>query len=416
MRTIVPIVAAIVLIQHGCGDKTNKGNKNAFTTPVKPSIPGGGGTGKKAPAVHIPLLQPIRGGCSGNNLGLYTWGYEVWNNTQSPAIEFLTNPASTDYSCGDIWINVADYSAPNYIRDEYALVPFIRNVRATGNRATVLLVYGDVNVGKNGAPNGPSEFADTFFRWISQLSQDDLSVMLPLGISFDCEHLSDKTIRDALTHSQQLKEAIRESKLGGDASKIVIEWTIEGERKPVDTDVVMRLADRALMMGYRNHMATSIRDPNGEDTIMTRLFTFMFREQCEHCLDDAYAIANYKATIKLMFEADCMCGSSCHKISFCAYDARAPGWGNDYRHGAEYMMATLRQLDNELRNGGRLTPAQHRRLFGEYRDMELFVVHNWQWFTCFFDNPSVAVSTPIGAQHESCKNYHTFANSCRGSN
>ncbi len=84
----------------------------------------------------------------------------------------------------------------------------------------------------------------------------------------------------------------------------------------------MRLSDRALMMAYRNHVGSSISDPDGEDNIITRFFDFMLTKQCRNCLNDEYVKANYWAKIKIMFEADCQRGESCHNTCFCAYDAR----------------------------------------------------------------------------------------------
>jgi len=361
--------------------------------------------------ISSPTLNPDT--CSGNRIGLYAWGYEVWNSTSSPMIDFLSNPSVRDYSCGDIYINVADYTASTYIRDELALVPFIKSVRSTGNTGVVFLVYGDVQVSGHEAEDGPTEFADTFFRWVSSISDSDLHQIAPVGVSYDCEHLSVKVIETALNRAQDLKREVVISRLGGDDSLIQIEWTVEGQEKPDDTDMIMRLADRALIMNYRTHISSSVKDPLGRDNMITRLFDFMFKRQCKRCLDDAYATANYKAKIRIMLEADCQCGASCRKISFCAYDSREPGWGDDFTNGAEYMMHTLYAFDTELRSGRRLSPSQYERLFGSPQNLQLFVVHNWHWFTCFFDDPSVAVSTPIGKKLESCINYHSMAQACR---
>ena len=361
----------------------------------------------------VPLMERMVTECRGNHLGLYTWGHDIWDSESSSFMDFLLNPAVGGFGCGDVYINVSDYSAPDWIPNPHNLYPFIYNVRSTGNTGVVYLGYGDVAVGSNGAPDGPKRFADTFFNWVASLTQDQLNDILPIGVSYDCEHLSPKTIQDALVRAQKLKEDIRVERLGGDGSQIVIQWTIEGQKKPVDTDIVMKYADSALMMAYRNHMGTSVFDPFGEDNILTRLMNFMFKEQCKHCLNDSYAIANYRAKIKIMVEADCMCGSSCRKISFCAYDATTPGWGDEYENGAEYLMSTLQVADEALRN--ELGPARFNRLFGSTNEMSLFVVHNWHWFTCFFNNPSVYTKSPIGVRKESCANYKTWARGCRGS-
>ena len=414
----------VMLLHAGCGVDTtgsNNGIQSAtYQNPYPPKIPDGMG-GRAGPdgrpinnynPVSIPLHAPSGRVCSTGGMSMYSWGYEVWNGAKSPLVDFLRNPKVQDFGCGDIYINVADYTATTYIRDEFALVSFIRNVRASGNRGIVFLVYGDVQVSSNGAPNGPTEFADTFFGWLEKVPDTDLGAMLPIGLSYDCEHLSHTTIENALNRAQQLKADFAARRLGGDASKITIEWTIEGQEKPVDTDIVMKLSDRALMMAYRNHVGTSVRDPTGVDNIITRIFDFMFTNQCRHCLDDAYATANYKAKIKLMFEADCQCGSSCNKISFCAYDAVEALWGgNSYKTGAQYLVGTLKKAEELIR--ARLGPAKFQRLFGHAENMSLFVIHNWNWFTCYFDDPSVAITTPIGSHQSTCKDYHTYAKSCR---
>ena len=423
MRLGITAGVFAALAFSGCDNTTTPKPKSAFAVPESTSGPNGSfgnANGPKnngntaSPRAPPALMKPtgaICGPTTGNNLGLYTWGHEVWQEQESPLIDFILQPKGSGYGCGDVYINVSDYSAPDWIPNPESLYPFMHNVRVTGNRAIIYLVYGDVDVGKNGAPDGPRVFAETFFGWVSTLTDSELSYILPIGVSYDCEHLSPQTITDALTRAQDLKESIRASRLGGDASRITIQWTIEGEKKPVDTDIVMRLADSALMMGYRNHVGTSINDPTGVDNIITRLMDYMFGEQCTHCLDDKYASDNYKAKIKLMFEADCQCGASCKKISFCAYDASTPGWGDSYENGAEYMMATLSAAESELRL--RLGGQTFDRLFGRVDNMSLFVIHNWQWFTCFFNDPALAVTTPIGKQLESCAHYANFARSCR---
>ena len=337
----------------------------------------------------------------------------MWHATESPLVNFLMSEKTREHGCGDVYINIADYSAPDFIKNQQDLVPFMKNVRASGNRAVILLVYGDVNVSGNGVLDGPQRFADTFFRWLNTVSQEDLEEILPLGISFDCEHLPHATITGGLNTAQSLKKHFADAKLGGDASKIFIEWTIEGDEKPNDTDIVMKLADRALVMTYRNRMFTGPVDAENEDDLAGRFFNFMLKRQCTNCLNDIYAREHYKAKMKIMVEADCECGSGCEKISFCAFDAKANGWGNGFSNGAEYLVNTLRQFDSALRDGSRITKEQFQRLFGDYDDLGLFVVHNWNWYTCYFDDRSVDISYPIGARRQGCRNYHSLAAGCR---
>ena len=393
-------VVFVFICLTGCGQSGTGNNRSSPKTSKSPTV---------------PTIKPVRSSCAGNNIGLYTWGQDVWNNPDSPMIDFLLNPSVSEFSCGDIYIETGDYSSPDKIKDEQNLIPFIRNVRATGNSSPVFLVYGDVQVSKNGVLDGAERFARTFFRWVNDMSQDDLNAILPIGISFDCEHLPLSTIQGGLGTARNLKNEILETKLGGDAAKLIIEWAIEGQPKPDDTDLIMKLADRALMMVYRNHMGTSVRDPTATETLMNRLFDFMFKDQCRHCLDDAYAKTHYRAKLRIMVEADCRCAESCHKISFCAFDSKAAGWGDNFPNGAEYLTATVTQFEHELRSGGRLSREQFHRLFGDVTGLELIVIHNWHWFTCMFDTPSVEVKTPIGKQKESCKSYHAYADGCRKS-
>lgn len=364
-------------------------------------------------ALETPDQPESTDTCQGNQLGLYSWGYEVWNSNDSPMVAFLRNPAVKEYGCGDIYINVADYGETREIPHVDELLAFIKNVRSSGNKAVVFLTYGDDDVDNNGAVDGPTEFAETFFKWISTLSDSDLQAILPIGVSYDCEHVSLRVIEKALERAQKLKRDLVKERLGGDESLVQIEWVIEGQRKPENTDMIMKLADRALVMNYRTHVAKSIKDPSGRDNMVTRLFDFMFTKQCEHCLDDAYAEKHYKAKIRILFEADCEIREHCKKISFCAYDGKEKGWGSEYENGAQYLTKTLEKFDIELRQGGRLRPDQYARLFGSPTNLQLFAIHNWQWFTCFFDDPSVAVTTPIGKRRESCVNYHSLASTCR---
>jgi hypothetical protein len=138
----------------------------------------------------------------------------------------------------------------------------------------------------------------------------------------------------------------------------------------------------------------------------------MLTKPCRNCLNDEDVKANYWAKIKIMFKADCQCGASCHKISSCTYDAREQLWGGlSHRNGAEYLIDTLRKSEELIR--ARLGPQRFERLFGHYENMSLFVIHNWNSFTCFFDDPSVTITIPIGRQVHSCKNYHELGESCR---
>jgi hypothetical protein len=285
----------------------------------------------------------------------------------------------------------------------------------------VYMTYGDINVNANRVLDGPERFARAFFDWFNSIDETILPLILPIGISFDCEHLPESTIVSALTTAQNHKSSVLSSKLNNDPSKLIIQWTIEGARSPANTDAIMRLADSAVVMVYRNHEGPSVNiDPRGDDTLSTRFLDYMMREQCERCLDDAYASAHYKAKIKLMIESDCECRDNCRKTSFCAFDTTQPGWGEGFSSPVEYLTNTLQKTNAILQTA--LTTDQQVRLFGQKlatnpADLSIFVVHNWEWFNCYFGKHAIRNAEdwdPEEAGHfVNCKDYHTLANVCR---
>jgi hypothetical protein len=194
---------------------------------------------------------------------------------------------------------------------------------------------------------------------------------------------------------------------------------VEGEPNPESTDTIMRLADSALVMVYRNHAGPSILDSSGVDTIKSRFMGYMLKKQCTRCLDDKYAKANYIAKMKLMVEADCQCTDNCRKTSFCAFDTSSKGWGDQYSSATEYMTATLRDTLQQIHAD--LKPEQYQRLFGKAylqnnQDLSLFVVHNWEWFTCYFETKSMTSRDIFGiAALEQCSDYRQHAKTCRAS-
>jgi len=326
------------------------------------------------------------------------------------------NEKSRLFGCGDIYLNVADYSNPDHVKNSYNLYPFIHNIRATGNTGTVFLTYGDIDVNSNGSPDGPERFVRTFFAWFNALPQERLAEIFPIGISFDCEHLSVSTIERALSLAQSMKSNILESKLGNKSTNLIIQWAVEGHRNPESTDTIMRLADSALMMGYRNHSGPSPIDPSGSDTITTRFLNHMLRTQCPHCLDESYSVANYGAKLKLMVESACDCKDHCRKVSFCANDTSKDGWGHNHASGSEYLVATLQETLQQIKEA--LTAAQFERLFGtapnKVNDLSIFVIHSWEWFTCSFETTEMSAADIFGNTNlEICSKYRELANTCR---
>ena len=107
------------MIGTGCGDAGGADTRfqnNNYLKPKAPILPDGmpgriGPNGKpiRYPnAVHVPLDAATGRFCSTPGISMYTWGYEVWNDTNSPIVNFLRNPTMQDYSCGDVYINFAD--------------------------------------------------------------------------------------------------------------------------------------------------------------------------------------------------------------------------------------------------------------------------------------------------------------------
>jgi len=425
MRVSIVLMLEIVYVSlhmHGCddGDKSvdhyMKGPRYRRDLPLaETSDPS---NVKHGSLKANPVMAQKFTSCTGSGLGMYSWNHISWKTANAKMIRFLME--RRDFACGDVYINVSDFSSPDSIPSPVNVISFIRNVRATGNRGVVYLTYGDINVNANGVLDGPARFARTFFDWFNSVPQQTLDEILPIGLSFDCEHVDLATIRSALTVAQNLKSSVLNSKLGNDPSKVVVQWVVEGALSPANTDTIMRLADSAIIMVYRNHEGSSpVIDPTGVDTLSTRFLDYMMTRQCEHCLDDVYAAEHYKAKIRLMIESDCECRDNCRKTSFCAFDTRQPGWGNNFANPVEYLTTTLSNTKRTLQ--ARLTEVQQERLFGhrltdDPADLSLFVVHNWEWFNCYFGDQSARDADwdpEAGGQNVSCKDYHTLANVCR---
>lgn len=123
------------------------------------------------------------------------------------------------------------------------------------------------------------------------------------------------------------------------------------------------LSSYVLCRLYRNYMQSSIF--SADSNILSRASYFL-KDQCTHCLDDAFASANYKAKITIMVEGSCSPADYCAKISFCAHDSPA--------EGATYMWNTLQQLESGMFSSGLITSGQFNRLFNP---LTTFAVHDW---------------------------------------
>ncbi len=307
------------------------------------------------------------------SIGVYSWDQKNWRDSDSKLLQHLASRKT----CGDVYVNFADYSNARDLRDADKLVDFLKRARVLMGSSRVLYVtYGDVTERDVVAVE---DFVDTFFELVSGMSSEEAKAVKPLGVSFDIEHFPATVYERVLVKAQQLKAQVVER---WGPENLLIQCTIEGEYKPVDTDIIMKHADRALMMVYRNSV----------DKFIDRLKWFL-TEQCERCLDDNYATEHYRAKISIMVETACRVGQSCSYISFCAIDDPNP---------VNYLVSTLKQAEQKMTSSGLITEEQKQRLFtGE----ALFVAHDFEWFQCFFNDSS--------NRNSLCDDFRVWRDNCK---
>jgi hypothetical protein len=332
---------------------------------------------------NIPLIEQ-QPDCEGKKVGLYTWGQHHWKSDNSLFIAHLTGSNARRFTCGDVYINVADYSSASKIDGKEMLLPFIINVRRAGNSGVVWMTYGDV-VQRDAAAS--LTFVDTFYDWLLSVPSEWLAVIKPIGLSYDIEQFTGDAIQQTLLHAQKRKTELSPI-LGPDGFRI--QCTVEGQLKPVETDIVMKYADSALMMVYRNYV-TSPSDPTGARNGIMKTMRFMLTEQCSRCLDDSYASLHYKAKITIMVETSCKMGKSCSYASFCAMDG-----------GVAYLASQLDEVDKQLVSSGLMTVAQKARLISTSSP---FAIHDWDWFQCYYGDHQD--TNPL------CKSYDALSQACR---
>lgn len=318
--------------------------------------------------------------CEGRKIGVYSWDQKSWRAEESSLVSHLAGSNAHKNTCGDVFINVADYSNPDRIESSEVLVPFMKNLRAAGNTGVIWLTYGDVT-----SRNGTAciRFVETFFDWARNVSEFDARTIQPIGISFDIENFPASNLEQILKTAQSRKNELEQFEDDG----ILVQCTIDDQLKPVETDIIMRNADRALAMLYRNYL-----DSNGSTDGLFDRTRWLFREQCEKCLNDSFAVTNYKAKVTMMLETACKLGLSCGSISFCAFDEEA----------MEYLTDVVDKVDAALVNTGLMTAQQRKRLISESSP---FALHHWEWAQCFYKDPSDT--------NELCKDYHSLASDCR---
>ena len=373
----IALCGALVLV--GCGTGTSGGFHPTWIPASTTYSPSGTYT--------APTSTPSPLSCSGRRLGTYAWSQGYWREGDSTLMDFLESELGRQWACGDLSINVADYSNPGEIKDSGALVAFIQNyrLRVRNVESVVWITYGDV-VEKSSEKM--LQFTNTFFTWASSIPADVAVSMGTIGISFDVEHIDPEATKSALLLAQELR-----TKTNFAPGRILTQHTIEGDPNVQGTDYVMRYADSALAMVYRNYM----HDPTGkyqdDSNILNRLL-WMLSSQCQNCMNEQYVRSNYKAKITVMIEAACKMGASCGKVSMCAFD------GAD--QGAVYAYDILEQMEQSL-SPGNISPSLKDALFNPTTP---YTVHNWEWYRCYAPFSSTF-------QYASCADYHQYAADCR---
>ena len=350
--------------------KANASNPPVTTTHTTPSMNSGGVSWN----VPVGISDAT---CSGKRFGTYTWDMSYFRDNNSELMQLLDSDVGRLYACGDLYLNVADYSSPDVIPNGESLIELIKEYRAkVGNPgAVVYLTYGDVTA-RDGA--AMITFTKTFFDWVMQISPSDAALMGRIGISYDVEHVNPEDSKAAMLLSRKLR---METAFG---QNIFIQHTIDGDRNILTTEYVMRYADSALAMLYSN-TATGLVD----------LITWLLTEQCEKCLDDEYSRSNFQAKISIIVEASCKMGKGCSEKSMCVKDADDEGMA--------FIERTVEEANQLLSGSGVLTRDQFIRLFN--LDSQ-WVIHNFEWERCY---------SPFNKYFSfaSCKDYHLYAKSCR---
>lgn len=366
-------------------ENTATGSGGATTTP------GAGGatttTDPDATTSDPPRSTvPPSSSCPGKRLGQYTWGTELWRQGARELSNFFGTADGKEWGCGDLTINIGDFSAPRTIAFKEDIVPFILAYRqSSGNYESVVwLSYGDVESGDGSLM---LTFIDTFYAWASAIPADVASSLGTIGLSFDVEHMPASATKQGLQKAQALKASTNFA-----SGKLLVQHTIEGRPNPDGTDYVMKYADSALIMLYRNYMTSSTF--SSDSNILSRAAYFL-RDQCVHCLEDSYATANYQAKVTIMVEASCAPADYCAKISFCAHDSPS--------EGAKYLWDTLQELEAGMLSSGLVSSKQFERLFNPYTT---FSVHDWGWFRCY---APLTASSGTGQ----CRAYASSAERCR---
>jgi len=320
----------------------------------------------------------------------------LWREGTTELSDFFGTEGGKEWGCGDLTINIGDYTAPEVIAYENDLISFIQRYRKSSQNyeSIVWLSYGDT---MSGDGNLMLQFIDTFFAWAQAIPAESIGSLGKIGLSFDVEHMRPASTKSALQKVQSLKSTTRFA-----PGYLLVQHTIEGNTNTEGTDYVMKFADSALMMLYRNYETSPIF--HGDSNILSRA-KWMLQTQCPNCLNDSYAKANYKAKITIMVEGSCAQFDYCAKLSFCVYDGSSdPNFYDPKgRTGAAQTWGVLQDLELGMFSSGLINKEQFGRLFNQFTT---FAVHDWTWFRCYEPFPKYT-------HYSQCSTYHQAAQQCR---
>ena len=389
------VIVSILYVFAGCGSSDGPKTTNSPTT-ASPSGDTTTGSSSGSVTPTLPPTVPPSADCPGRRLGQYSWGTELWRSGATELSDFFATEGGKQWGCGDLTINIGDYTAPEVIAYEADLIPFILRYRQSSNNyeSVLWLSYGDT---ESGDGSFMITFIDTFFAWAQNVPDDVIPRLGRIGLSFDVEHMPPGVTKEALQKAQSLK-----STTSFPEGYLLVQHTIEGKENTQGNDYVMKYADSALMMLYRNYETSPIFNP--DSNILSRA-KWMLQSQCVKCLDDTYAESNYKAKITIMVEGSCAQFDYCAKLSFCVYDGSGdPNFSDPSgRIGAAQTWAVLEELESAMFSTGLINGDQFKRLFNP---LTTFAVHDWSWFRCYEPFPQYAT-------YQQCSTYHTAAAQCR---
>ncbi|KAF4688961.1 hypothetical protein FOZ60_002210 [Perkinsus olseni] len=406
------LLSAIPLFISGCSSSSgsSKGDENAVTTSAK-QVPFttaasserdvgttttflGTTEASQSTTTTATTRFPVSNITNGHKMGIYSWSQNYWRQGDPALTDFIQTDRGRTWDYGELYINVADSTNYDLIVDQDKLVNWMKKWRqVSGNDEVIWMTYGDV-VERNGTKM--VEFVNTFKSFLTNsVSAQDMSVIGPIGISFDVEDVPDNFYKEALVNAQQMVKDVEQS-MGYPPHSILVGSTIEGEKNQLETAYVMQYADRALMMLYRN----TVDETHADDLV--EQMQWMMTEQCAVCTEPGWE--NLRAKITIMVEGSCKMGHGCGKMSMCVKDTtKYP----DPNGGIEYIWNTLEELTKDIVPEGILTQEQYNKLF--LTDGTLYAIHNWDWSRCFYGDD-------FSREHNytNCENYHTMADTCRG--